>query len=173
MNKILISACFLGQKVRYNGEIKSLIDMPVKTNEAQSVIEKQLFLWQKLFHWQQEGRLFSICPEVIGGLSVPRDPAEINQITGKVITINQVDVSEAFNIGAQHALDLCKRYNIKFALLKEFSPSCGSTSVYDGHFNGEKISGQGITSKLLIAHGIQVYSEQSFDLLVKAISVNQ
>ena len=116
--------------------------------------------------------MFSICPEVIGGLSVPRDPAEINQITGKVITINQVDVSEAFNIGGQHAFDLCKKYKIKYALLKEFSPSCGSTSVYDGHFNGKKISGQGITSKLLIANGIQVFSELSFDSL-QAIAIDK
>jgi uncharacterized protein YbbK (DUF523 family) len=173
MNRILISGCFLGQKVRYNGEIKSLIDTDVSSNEAHNRIEKQLFIWKKLFLWQQEGRLFSICPEVIGGLSVPRHPAEINQTTGKVLTINQVDVTEAFNIGAQHALDLCKKYDIKYALLKEFSPSCGSTAVYDGHFQSKKISGQGVTSKLLIENGIQVYSELSFDLLVRAISINQ
>jgi uncharacterized protein YbbK (DUF523 family) len=107
MNKILISDFFLGQKVRYNGEIKSLIDVSVSTNRQDEIIQKQLL------QWQEEDRLYSICPEVAVGLAVPRDPAEINITTAKVMTMNNTDVTDACNIGTQRSLELCKRHQIK------------------------------------------------------------
>lgn len=150
VDKILISACFLGQKVRYNGQVKPLIN-------------EYLALWSK------QNRLMAICPEVKGGLPVPRPPAEISQQTGQVITCNNVDVTEQFNSGAQQALQLCRQNNIRFALLKESSPSCGSSHIYDGNFSQQKISGEGITSKLLRSHGIQVFSENTINDLAKKI----
>lgn len=151
INKILVSACFLGDRVRYNGIVKTLED-------------------KLLLQWQQQGRLISICPEVISGLAVPRPPAEINQTTKQVMTIDSVDVTEQFNEGAQKALLLCQRHNISFALLKESSPSCGSSSLYDGTFSQQKIKGEGVTTQLLRKNNIEVYSEVTIELLAKRIN---
>lgn len=150
LGKILISGCFLGQRVRYNGEIKPLIN-------------------ELLTLWQQQARLISICPEVISGLPVPRPPAEIDLISGKVITVEGDDVTDKFNRGAQQALTLCQQHNIKFALLKESSPSCGSNTIYDGSFSQQKIIGEGVTTRLLRQHGIKVYSEDSIEALAEQI----
>lgn len=154
MKKILISACFLGENVRYNAIIKPLHHEILK-------------------QWQQENRLVAQCPEVSGGLSTPRDPAEINSLSGQVITINNVNVSDAFTLGAEKTLQLCQTNNIQFALLKESSPSCGSHTIYDGSFTQTKINGQGITTRLLEAHHIRVYSEHTIEELIKQIHNNK
>ncbi len=151
-DKILISRCFLGDKVRYNGEQKRL---------EQSLIAL----------WQKQNRLVAICPEVAGGLPVPREPAELNPANGKVFTQTGVNVSKQFNDGAQQSLALCKKHHLRFALLKESSPSCGSTFIYDGSFSNKKITGQGITSRLLTQAGIKVFSEH--DLAVLATLLDQ
>ncbi|WNC74336.1 DUF523 domain-containing protein [Thalassotalea psychrophila] len=145
MSKILISSCFLGNKVRYDGKTKSIVDPQITT-------------------WQQQGCLVVICPEVSGGLSVPRARAE--QVGNKVIDEFGVDVSEQFQQGAKHALGLCLQHQIKFALLKEYSPSCGSNQVYNGDFNGTKVNGKGVTAQLLSDHGIAVYSELTLAQLI-------
>ncbi len=150
IEKILISACFLGERVRYNGEVKPLVS-------------------GLLQEWQKQGRLMSICPEVISGLPVPRPPAEIDPITKKVITIESVDVTEQFDKGAELALRLCQRHNIRLALLKESSPSCGSNSIYDGTFSQQKIIGEGVTTKLLRDNGIKVFSEATIKELAEQI----
>lgn len=146
MEKILISGCLLGLNVRYDGKAKSL---------QQTTIMK----------WQQQGRLIVVCPEVAGGLSIPRAPAEI-QGNGLVVTQDGQDVSQAFSFGAEHALYLCQQHGIRYALLKESSPSCGSSNIYDGSFSGKKIVGMGKTAALLTEHGIKVFSEQTIDKLV-------
>lgn len=146
MKKILISACFLGEKVRYDGNSNPLTNPLIAT-------------------WIKQQRLVVICPEVCGGLPVPRDPAEINQTTKKVFTQKGLDVSEHFALGAKRALALCKKHQITFALLKESSPSCGSYWVYDGNFSQQKIAGQGITTQLLLKNGIQVFSEENIEQL--------
>ena len=151
IDKILISACFLGKRVRYNGIVQTL--------------ESKL-----LQQWQKQGRLVSICPEVISGLPVPRPPAEINQITKKVITIESIDVTKQFTNGADQALRLCQQHNIQFALLKESSPSCGSNNIYDGTFSNQKIAGEGLTTKLLREHGIKVFCEDSIEALADLIN---
>ncbi|MDX8395941.1 MAG: DUF523 domain-containing protein, partial [Mariprofundaceae bacterium] len=107
------------------------------------------------------GRLISICPEMAGGLPVPRPPAEIQQ--QRVITIEGQDVSSAFKQGAQHALELCKQHDITIALLKEGSPSCGSKKIHDGSFQHKKKSGQGITTQLLEQHDIRVFNEHELE----------
>jgi len=150
MDKILISACFIGARVRYNGKIKAL--------------ENEL-----LAQWQEQGRLVSICPEVIAGLPVPRPPAEIDVSTNKVITCDGLDVTPQFMCGAQLALSLCQKQSIRFALLKESSPSCGSNTIYDGSFSQKKISGAGLTTRLLRQHGIQVFCENSITELAELI----
>ncbi len=150
MQKILMSACLLGAKVRYDGG---------------DCVQNQVLI-QK---WLSEGRIVSICPEVSGGLSIPRPPAEI--IGNKVMTNTGVDVTTEFHQGAKLAFELCQKHHIKFALLKSRSPSCGNSQIYDGFFNRTLIEGQGITAALLIKHGIKVFNE--FQLQDLAESLNE
>ena len=150
-NKILISSCLLGQAVRYDGQSKQ-VQNPT------------------LDRWRQEGRLTPVCPEVSGGLPVPSPAAEIEGFADEILTGNgfvktadNEDVSRFFLCGAQHALTLCRQDNIRVAILKENSPSCGSAQVYDGGFSHTLISGAGITTTLLRQNGIHVFSEFEID----------
>lgn len=151
MERILVSACLLGEKVRYDGSacaVHGLLDT-----------------------WGKQGRIISICPEVAGGLCIPRDPAEIVALdatavlrgTGRVQKMDGADVTHAFMDGAERALAQCWEHKIKIAILKEGSPSCGSSLVNDGRFSGKKISGQGVTTALLAGHGISVFNETQLD----------
>jgi uncharacterized protein YbbK (DUF523 family) len=149
-DKILISRCFLGERVRYN-------------DEALTLVHPLIVLWQ------QQKRFVSICPEVSGGLSVPREAAEIQKNSSEVITKSGINVNAQFNLGAQQALILCEQHNIRFALLKESSPSCGSMYIYDGSFTNNKILGQGVTSQLLTQHNIKVFSENQLEKLEKRL----
>jgi uncharacterized protein YbbK (DUF523 family) len=151
VEKVLVSACLLGANVRYHGG-HARLPHPV------------------LQRWADEGRLVPACPEVAGGLSTPRPPAEVRWLSGEgesrspVVTTNQGrDVSEAFTRGAEAALELARRFQIQVAVLKDGSPSCGSTVVFDGTFTGTKVEGEGVTAALLRANGIQVFSEQEIE----------
>lgn len=145
----MVSACFLGAKVRYDGGDNQLTH-------------------QLIQDWQKESRLIGFCPEVSGGLVTPRPAAEIlyNDV---VLTQGGENVSQAFIEGAKAALQLCQRKKIKYALMKESSPSCGSTTIYDGSFNQQKIFGEGVTVALLRENGIKVFSEFTIDLLAKEL----
>ena len=137
--KILISACLLGQKVRYDAKIKNLQD-PLLTQ------------------WLAEDIVLPACPEVLGGLPTPRPAAEI--MSNGIIETNQgEDVSLAFLDGAQKTLALALKHNIKIVILTERSPSCGSSEIYDGSFSRTLIKGQGATTKLLRKHGIFVFNQ--------------
>ncbi|WP_448549517.1 DUF523 domain-containing protein [Thalassotalea fusca] len=142
MKKILVSSCLLGDAVRYDGHHKAI---------------KHSLLCQ----WQSEGRIVAICPEVAGGLPIPRPPAEI--IEARVIDCSGEDVTSAFNLGAQLALKLCQQHEISVAILKESSPSCGSSQVYDGSFSDRTVSGEGVTTQLLRQHGIRVFNENQLE----------
>lgn len=137
--KLLISACLLGDPVRYDGKSKPIADLD----------------WVKQL--QQQKRLYVICPEVAGGLPTPRPPAE--KVEDKVLTELGIDVTPAFQSGAEKALVLCQQHGIKYALLKAKSPSCGNKEIYDGSFANTLIQGMGITAELLTNNGIQVFSE--------------
>lgn len=139
---ILVSCCLAGFNTKYSGGNNY-------KKEIENLKEKYNFIY--------------ICPESDGGLKTPRNPSEITP--SGVFSNKGVDVTINFNKGAQIALDIAKRYNVKKALLKEASPSCGKNVVYDGTFTGNKIKGQGITAKLLLEHGIEVYTENEIDLL--------
>ena len=134
---ILVSSCLMGENVRYDGNNN-------KIDALQSILHPHT--------------LFSFCPEVEGGLTTPRPPAEIkNQ---HVMTIDNENVTKAFINGAHKTLELCQTNQIKVALLKAKSPSCGNIQIYDGSFSSKLIKGQGITAKLLIQNGIKVFNEQ-------------
>lgn len=162
MEKILVSACLLGEPVRYNAEKLSI--HPCGLNEC-------------LQRWQQEMRLISVCPEVAGGLPTPRPPAEIEggqgaavlRLETRVVNVNGVDVTAAFRSGANVALALVQQHQIHFALLKANSPSCGNEHTYNGRFNGGKVLGQGVTAALLQEAGVQVFNEYQWRDLVQAL----
>ena len=144
MEKLLISSCLIGNNTKYNG----------KNNYIKEIEQLKL-----------KYELIPICPEVLGGLSIPRDPSEINN--DKVISINGRDVTKEFNIGANKALNIALLNNIKYALLKDGSPSCGNTYIYDGTFKNNKIDGIGITTKLLKSNNIKIYNENNLNELLK------
>ena len=154
--KILVSACLLGNKVRYDAN-----DVPTESD--------------LLDEWQSEGRLIAFCPEVAGGLSVPRLPAEIQSEDGnavldgtaKVFDNQGNDVSEHFINGAKKALETANNNNVKIAILKEKSPSCGSSFIYDGTFSSVRKIGQGVTTALLKRNGIKVFSDLEIEKAAK------
>lgn len=133
----LCSACLLGINCRYDGQSKP--------NERVMELSKKAVL-------------IPVCPEQLGGLSTPRPPAE--QKGDKIFTKEGKDVTEGFNNGAQQVLKLIQLFGIKEVILKQGSPSCGSGRIYDGTFSGNKIAGDGVTTKLLKANGIKVISEE-------------
>ena len=136
-NKIIIlSACLLGINTKYNGNNN---------------------LEDNLINALKDYILVPLCPEQLGGLPTPRPPAEI--IGSEVININGVNVTENFLRGAKEALKFARLYNVKRAILKDGSPSCGVHYIYDGTFSGRKIKGMGITARIFIENGIRVYSE--------------
>ncbi len=148
MEKILISACLAGERVRYDGKLAPL-DHPVI---------RQLEL---------QGRLVKFCPEMAGGLPLPRPPAEIISGSGDdvlkggapVKNIQGEDVSRAFISGAEQALALAVKEGVKAAILKQRSPSCGKSEIYDGTFSGTLIPGMGVTAALMRQQGILVFCE--------------
>lgn len=144
--RVLISACLLGERVRYHGG-DSRLDHPT------------------LRRWQEEGRLVPLCPEVTGGLPIPRPAAEITDTPDglKVLTADGRDVSDAFVSGATAAVATCVAYGIHVAILKDGSPSCGVRSIYDGSFSGRRIAGAGITAAALAASGVRVFSEDEIE----------
>lgn len=135
----IVSACLCGEKCRYDGKV---------------------FILETIKELVDNGKAIMVCPEVLGGMSVPRLPCEIKN--DKVLNINNEDKTDDFMDGAIKVLELAKKYEIKKAILKEKSPSCGSKYIYDGNFNRNLIPGEGLTTKLLRENGIQVISDESF-----------
>lgn len=147
MEKILVSRCLLGHRVRYDGGAGGPFD--------------------QLAIWQAQGRVVGLCPEVAGGLPTPRPAAEIPGGQGvevldgrvRVLTAEGEDVSAEFLSGARQALELVEKHGIRIAVLKANSPSCGNLLTYDGTFSGVKVPGEGVSAALLRRAGVQVFSE--------------
>ncbi|HUM84124.1 MAG TPA: DUF523 domain-containing protein [Lachnospiraceae bacterium] len=143
MRKILVSQCLYGGKtVRYDGG---------DTTETNPIFLK----------WKKEGRLIPVCPEVFGGLPVPRPDSQ--RVDGKVLTGSGKDVTAEYIKGAREALRLAKENDIIFAVMKQDSPSCGSRFIYDGTFTDTKISGQGLAVEYLRNAGYRVFGEESLE----------
>lgn len=142
MEKILISACLIGDKTKYDGGDN---------------LSKNPFLDQLLEKYE----LVPYCPEVGGGLSTPRLPSERKK--DRVINIEGKDVTKEYHKGADRALDLCLYLGIKVAILKERSPSCGVHEIHDGSFSERLIKGEGVTTELLRRKGIRVISEDEIE----------
>lgn len=134
--KILVSACLLGLDTRYAGD--------------NCRNEKVLAL-------AKEHTLIPVCPEQMGGLATPRDPAEIRG--DRVVTRAGRDVTGEYEKGAEAALRVAELNSVDLAILKAKSPSCGKGLIYDGTFTGGKCPGNGKACRLLMEHGIRVVTE--------------
>ena len=145
MEKLLISACFLGNNCKYSGGNNAL---PPET----------------LRKLKETYRLIPVCPETAGGLPIPREPSE--RLHGGVIGKSGRDVTAEFDKGAETALALARRFGCKAALMKERSPSCGSGTIYDGTFTGKVIPGDGVASEKLRAAGLSLYGESEIEKLI-------
>jgi len=130
---LVISACLTGVACRYDGDHKLQIDL------------KNLI---------DQGLAIAVCPEELGGLPTPRDPAE--RVDGRYKTVTGNDVTDAFERGAQVAWEKVSLHQINKAILKSKSPMCGVDEIYDGSFKGKTCSGDGEFTKLLKSRGITV-----------------
>ena len=135
---ILVSACLLGMNCRFDGG-----------NNTHPQIREMV----------KSENILPVCPEQLGGLPTPRAPAEI-QKNKTVFTSRGDNVTPSFIKGGEETLNLARLFGIKKAILKDGSPSCGSTYIYDGTFTGKKIPGMGITTSLLRQNGFDVFSEK-------------
>ncbi len=140
---ILISACLLGIRCRYNGTDKRDV---------------------RIAKLKEKHHLIPVCPEIYGGLPTPRDPSE--RVGDKVMGKNGQDVTEEFVRGAEETLALARLYGCKYAVLKERSPSCGFGEIYDGTFSGALTSGSGVAAELLAQNGVIVLGESRMEELL-------
>ena len=131
--KIAVSACLLGENCKYNGG----------NNYSEKLIE-----------YIKGHEVISICPEVLGGLSTPREVAEI--VNGIVSNKDGTSVDKEFRKGAEIALEIIKEQQADLVILQSRSPSCGVNTIYDGSFSGKIIPGQGVFANLLHENGIKI-----------------
>lgn len=131
--RIAVSACLLGENCKYNGG----------NNYS-----------EKLVDYIKGNDVLSVCPEVMGGLPVPRESAEI--VNGVVRHKDGTSVDKEFRKGAKKALKTVKEENVDLVILQSRSPSCGVNVIYDGSFSGKLIPGHGVFAELLQKNGIKV-----------------
>ncbi len=148
--KILVSTCLVGINSQWN-------EGSAKVDDVVELVKS--------------GKAVFLCPEQLGGLSTPRDPAEIEagktakdvlEGNGRVLTSTGKDVTKQFVCGAQRLLAFCQEIGIETAILKAGSPSCGSRETYDGTFSETMRPGKGTAADLLDQNGIEVYSEENY-----------
>ena len=138
--KIMVSACLLGENCKYDGG----------NNDS------------KVLHEYIKGHeVIPVCPEVLGGLPIPRIPAEI--VNGEVVNREGKSVDREFREGARKALDLAFAYRPDLIVLQSRSPSCGVNEVYDGTFSGKRIPGMGVFAKLAMEAGFHVIDIADLD----------
>jgi len=141
-----ISACLGGVLCRYDGKHQAV---------------------PPLIELVRAGQAMMVCPEVLAGLPIPREPAEIVGGYGvdvwaqraKVVTISGEDVTEQFTTGAKIAYQKLQEQGITQLILKEKSPSCGSQMIYDGNFTGIKRTGIGVACAYFRQQGMTVLSD--------------
>lgn len=131
--KILVSACLAGDNCKYNGG----------NNYS-----------DKLAEFVNGHEVIKVCPEVFGGLPVPRKPGEI--VDGTVRNEDGTSVDAEYRKGAEKALEIAVKEKVDVAVLQSRSPSCGVKEIYDGTFTKTKIPGHGVFAGMLIENGIKV-----------------
>ncbi|AAL93717.1 DUF523 domain-containing protein [Fusobacterium nucleatum] len=148
--KVLISACLLGDNVKYSGGNNLTLELVILLEKYNVDIVK-------------------VCPECFAGLPIPRVPSEIKET--KVFSKDGRDITEEFLSGAEKTFKIAKENQIDFAILKERSPSCGSSYIYDGSFSGKVIQGQGLTVRKLNEENIVIFSEENLEEIEKYLQV--
>ena len=138
MEKLLISACLLGENCKYDGGNNALPP-------------------EKLAALRERFELVPVCPERLGGLPTPRVPSERRD--GRVISRTGADVTDAFRRGAEETLRIARENGCRRALLKTNSPSCGSGTIYDGSFSGRLVPGDGVAAEHLKHENIEVFGD--------------
>ena len=131
--KIMVSACLLGENCKYNGGNN---------------------LNEKVLNYINGHEVIPVCSEVLGGLPIPRVPAEI--VNGVVTTKDGRNVDVEFRKGAEIALEMAKKEQVDLVILQSRSPSCGVKQIYDGTFSGTRIDGQGVCARLLKENGFEM-----------------
>ena len=142
--RLLVSACLLGENCKYSGG-----------NNYEPLTEA---LGERF-------ELVPVCPERLGGLTSPREPAE--RVGERVLSRTGEDWTAAFYLGAERTLEIARREGISQAVLKERSPSCGCGAVYDGTFTGTVVPGDGVAAELLKRHGVHIRGESQIEELLK------
>ncbi len=148
--RILVSACLAGECVRHDGAAKA---------------------HPRVVAWVRRGRAVPFCPELAGGLGVPRPRAEIRGGDGadvldgcaRVVDEHGRDVTDAFLAGARAAREACAQAGIRLAVLKERSPSCGVRCIAAGRFDGALRPGMGVAAALLVRAGVRVCADTDLD----------
>lgn len=152
ISKVLVSGCLNGPMIRFN-QTNVLVESPI---------------WDL---WAAEGRLVPFCAELAAGFSIPRPPAEIlggdgSSVicgAGTVAEDTGGDVTEQFMKGAHLAVAHAIERGCVAAVLTDGSPSCGSTYIYDGSFEGGTKVGSGVVAQLLIDNGVPVFPESQLE----------
>jgi len=148
----MVSACLLGVRCTWDGKVHHRNGKVMELSRRETIIP--------------------VCPEQLGGLSTPREAQEIERgsgddvLDGKCRVVNRVgqDVTSQFIAGANEALRIARRYNIKDFIGKSKSPSCGCGLIYDGSFSKRLTKGDGVTVALLKRNGVKVMSENGVSL---------
>lgn len=135
---VIVSACLLGVRCNHQGA----------SNESEAVLALRA-----------THRVIPVCPETAGGLPTPRAEAQ-RQPDGTVRTAAGDDVTQWFERGAAHAVQLAEAVGATRAVLKQRSPSCGTTEIYDGTFTRTRVPGEGVTAAALRSAGLEVVSEE-------------
>ena len=146
MEKIIVSACLLGDKCRYDG------------HSNYHPLIKEL---------REKADIIPVCPEVNGGLGIPRRPSEIRG--NKVVNEKGKDITKYFDKGVDYVENVVNYLGVEIAVLKEKSPSCGVKKIYDGSFSHKLIDGQGWLTRRLTELGVRVYSEEDLEELLKEL----
>ncbi|MEM5883181.1 MAG: DUF523 domain-containing protein [Candidatus Aenigmatarchaeota archaeon] len=142
----IVSACLAGINCKYNG----------KNN-----------LNKKVLDMVRKGEAIPVCPEQLGGLTTPREPAYLTK-SGEYVLKNKAkvfsekgeDLTKFFVKGAREVLRIAKLLRVKEAILKARSPSCGFRKTW---INKKVRKGNGVTAALLSKNGIKIYTEEDLN----------
>lgn len=156
---VIVSRCLIGGRCRYDGRVKPSIAPKLAG----------LGLPEGAVRW------VPVCPEVDGGLPVPRPPCEIEpgctaadvlEGRARIVSVEGRDCTGPYSAGADAALAAARSSGAAVALLKARSPACGSCGVYDGTFSGRLVPGRGIAAERLARAGLQIFSEEACERFV-------
>ena len=149
---IEVSACLLGECCTY---------------KASHHLVKELMILKDIHY-------IPVCPEVMGGLMIPRDPCEIiSQEPLKIMSIKGEDKTNAYVQGSLKAIKTFRDNNVKVALLKHKSPSCGCDGIYNGSFSHQLIKGQGVFASMCQQCDIKVFHENQIQTFFKYLEKNR